>query len=208
MKGQAFIILSLILILFFFLVKQLDVFEFRESYGIESLEFQNLKEEVLKTVQISSPRIENISENLNEFLKFARNSFRSRSVELNAFLAKIYYPNVTPNSNISLNVSIFNLLGTSIEKLNLTFSYDNSSKNFSSVGDGQQVETSFIFNTSSTVNYTLKIFYNTSYENRTEEILIPVGINKSKFIGFFDLGIEKDGLEKRDKIKVAYNLND
>ena len=188
MKGQAFIILAIILVLILFLVKNLSPrgLIIKEE-SIEELEFENLKHEILKTVQISCPEIENITKNLNKFVKFARNSLKQRGVDLNCFLVGIFYPNVTPNQETKLNVSILNLLGSEIQVLNLTFSYDNTSKVFNSVADGRKIETSFWFNTSVDTNYTLRIFYRTSVQDRTEKILIPVKIGKSKFIGFFDL---------------------
>ena len=208
MKGQAFIILAIILVLILFLIKSLSPKDLMDEDGrVEGLEFENLKHEILKTVQISFPNEGNISKNLNGFLKFARNSLKSRGLELKVFLAKIYYSNITQNLNNSLNVSILNLLGSELLNLNITFSYDNSSRNFTSVQDEQVIETYFTFNANSNTNYTLEIFYRTNYEEGRERVSIPVKLNKSKFIMLTNLEFLSNNLEEREKLLEVYEIS-
>ena len=66
------------------------------------------------------------------------------------------------------------------------------------------VETNFTFGSQG--NYSLKVFYNTSHENKTEEIIIPYETGKSKFTGFFDLRLISSRGENRDKFTETVTL--
>lgn len=173
--------------------------------GLEREQFKNIRSEVLKSISISYHKKENITKNVEDFLRFSRDHLKREAIDFNSFVVGSLYPNVSVNTDTRLNVSILNFLGTEIQNLDLTF--NSSTKNFTSVKDGSTIETYFIFNTSSDINYTLTTYYLTSYENRTENITIPVEIGKSKFIGFFDLRLISDRLEQKDKFTQTYTLD-
>ena len=191
MKGQVLIILSVLLILFLFLVRNLALRNFFEEKEIEELEFINLKEEMFISANY-------YPENLEDFLKFARNSFSSRGKSFSCMLVSIYYPKIEENKVLDLNVSFLNLLGHKIRNLSITFSFDNSSKIFYSVEDWEIVKTSFSFNISSNENYTITI----SFENYEEEIVIPFEIGKSKLLEFVDFSL-KNNFQMGDKLKAV-----
>ncbi|MFH7882193.1 MAG: hypothetical protein QW140_00515, partial [Candidatus Aenigmatarchaeota archaeon] len=146
----------------------------------------------------------NISKNIEDFLRFSRNSFSSRGKIFNCFFLGVYYQNITENEQTDLNITVLNLLGHELKILNITFSYDDSSKIFYSIQDGEKIQTSFSFNISSSSNCTLKIF-SFNYENWTEKIEIPLEIGKSKFIGFFSMSLE-NRIRIRDKFSEQLNL--
>lgn len=207
MKGQTFIILSTILILIIFLVGRLNPTEIGvERIRKEEIGFDNLKEEILRTLQISFGNYSNMSRNVNNFAKFLRKSFTRESMEFDSFFVEIFYPKVFAGTRTELKVTVLNLLRSELRVLNLTFSYDNSFKEFYSVEDESVVETNFSFSTSSNVNYTLTLFYQTSYENRTKGISIPVEVGKSKFIGFFYLKLSNK-IELTDELTKIFELH-
>ncbi len=203
MKGQAFIVLSIFLVLILFLVKNLSP-NLNLEKQIEELEFKNLKEEISNVALFSSQDYSNIFKNTEDFLRFSRNSFTSRGKNFNCFFVGAYYPTIKENKQTTLNITVLNLLGFQLKILNLTFSYDNSSKLFYSVEDGEKIQTSFFFNISSSSNYELEIFFS-NYENRTEKIKIPLEIDKSKFIAFFSMSLENK-IRVKDKFSQESNL--
>ncbi|MDI6798498.1 MAG: hypothetical protein QMD12_00665 [Candidatus Aenigmarchaeota archaeon] len=211
-KGQMFLIIAIVAVIALALIKtSLSTYQILEKKryleaGLERLEFQNAREELLRTIEYSVYQKENITKSVEDFIKFARSYFKTKTIDLNGLAAELILPNVTAETNTSLNVTILNLLGIEIQNLNLTFSYDNSTRNFVAIRDGETVETSFIFNTSSNVNYSLSVYYLTSYENRTENITVPVEIGKSKFVGLFDLRLKSDRAEQRDIFTETYVL--
>jgi len=203
MKGQMYIIAGIIIVVVLVLLKTslnlTRIIEDKRSleYQLEKLEFENLKNEEIYTLEISYTQEKNTSDNIISFTRFARNSFSSRAKELDGVIVCSYINNVTANENTTLNVSVLNILGDTMKSLNLTF--NGSTQNFIDVSDNSVAKANFTFNTSTDVNYTLSIVYETSYENDTEEILIPVSVGKSKFVGFFDLRLKNDIGKVREK---------
>lgn len=209
-KGQIFLIIAIITIMFLIMLRisfDLTKIVERKRYfelGLEREQFENIRSETLKSISIAYHEKENITNNIENFLRFSRDSLIRETIDFNNFVVGSIYPNVTANTNITLNVSVLNFLGAEIQNLDLTF--NSSTKSFTSIADGTSTETYFIFNSSSNVNYTLTAYYLTSYENKTENISIPVEIGKSKFIGFFDLRLISDRLEQKDKFTQTYSL--
>lgn len=198
MKGQVFIILLIFLVLIFFLIKNLSPAQLiLQKYEIEEYEFNNLKEEILSTV-LFSKGVSNISINLEEFLKFSKNSFASRGKTLRFFVVEVYYPKIISDVKSELNVSILNFLGHEIKILNITFSYNDSSSTFYEVKDGEKVRASFTFNISSSQSYELKIFY----EEGSEKLEVFLEIGKSKFIAFFNVLLKND-FKMKDKFSIS-----
>jgi len=209
-KGQIFLIVGIITIIFLIMLRisfDLTKIVERKRYfelGLERDQFENVRTETLKSISIAYHEKDNITNNMEDFLRFSRDSLKREARDFNSFVVGSIYPNVTVNVNTRLNVSVLNFLGVEIQNLDLTF--NSSTKSFSSIADGTNTETYFIFNTSSNINYTLSAYYKTSYENRTENISIPVEIGKNKFIGFFDLRLISDRLEQKDKFTQGYSL--
>jgi len=206
-KGQAFLIASIIACILLALLRiNLNLSELERSIqtlqaDFEREEMENVERELLRSIEYS--RVEDLTKNLEIFSNFSRKALGRRKLTFNALLLQCLLPKVSGESQ--LNVTIFNMLGVEIESLNLTFSYDNSTRSFSSIRDGESVRTNFIFSTNSDVNYTLILSYKTFREEKREEILIPVEIGRSKFIGFFELEL-KNWLEQRVKLNPVYIL--
>lgn len=197
MKGQAFLIIAFIFITILALIKiSLSFLEIKEDKTL-FLEFENVKEEIVRSVEFSINQKENITKNLESFADFARKSFRRKASTLNLFLLEAFV------EDGSLKASIKNLLGNDIIFLNITL--NNSFNEFEKIKDGEKVNVNFIL-PAENANYTLKIFYETPYSKEKEEFFIEVEEKKSKLIVFFDIILEKEKMKLRDKVLKYYEL--
>jgi len=188
------------------LAKIMETKRYMES-GLEREEFQNIKDEVLKTIEISY-ETNNITNKTEAFVGFARDVLKTRTMDFNALVVQTIHLVVSPGAETILNVTVLNYLGSTIETLNLSFSYDPSAnKTFSSITDTGRVDTSFTFIAVSDTYFTLTIYYKISSENMTESILVPVEIGKSKLTSFFDLRLISSRGENRDKFNKTCTLS-
>ena len=209
-KGQVFIIIAVIIVVVMVLLrislKLTDVIEEKKflELGLERLEFQNLRNELFKAMQVSYNQT-NISDNINNFISFSKEAFLSRAVILTAVALTASFPQVISNQGTRFNVTVMNYLDEDMASLNLTF--NNSQQNFTSVGKSSALATNFTFTTQSNVNFSLIMNFTTASRNATENITIPVEIGKSKFIEFFDIKASSDRLEQRDKFTETIVLN-
>lgn len=202
MKGQIFLILAVIIITTVTLLKTslnaasiLETKQYLES-GYERTEFQNVRDEVVKVIQISYNQT-NMTENLNDFVKFSRDSFNSRAMDLNGIFVETIHPTIAEATDTTMNVTVYNFLGSSLKYLNL--SLNGTEKTYTDINDDRILKTNFNINAPYSQNYTLWIFYNTSTTNSSESFTIPIEIGKSKFVGFFDLRLVSSRSENRDK---------
>jgi len=204
-KGQLFLIAGIIVVIVLVLLKNsLSLVEILENRryleaGLENQEFKNIEDEIVKAIQISYSQKENITENVNNFAKFVRSSLSAKAIELNGLFVESIY------SGNQLNTTAFNFLGSEIDFLNLTLNTSTpQTQLFYAIEDGTLKETSFTLDVQG--NYSLKVFYNNSYENGSEEIIISYENGKSKFIGFFDLRLVSSRIENRDKFIETVDL--
>ena len=209
-KGQIFIIIAVVVVVVLVLLKtSLNLTKVLESkrfleLGLERLEFQNARREMGKIFQVSYNQT-NISDNVNSFLSFSKDSFASRATTMNAIGLIAMFPNVSSNIDTPLNVTFYNYFDEDVSVLNLTF--NNTKQTFTSVPKSSRLITNFTFRTTADANFSLTMNYTMSSLNGTENVTIPVEIGKTKFIGFFDLRISSSRLEQRDKFTETVTLN-
>lgn len=211
MKGQLFIITAIVVIVALFLIKSTmnltDLIE-RKRYleiGLERQELLNIKDEALNVITYSYKK--NETTNIKTYLDYIFSNLAARSTELTGLEVESSYPTVVSGVETRLNVTIYNFLGKTISTLNISFSSDYSAnKSFSTIPDGTYINTSFVFTTATTTNYTLIVYYQTTIENKTYNIKIPAEIGKSKFIGFFDLRMKTLRSENSDEVTRAIDL--
>jgi len=141
-----------------------------------------------------------------DYIKFARDYFDSRTIDFEVLGIASMCPTVNVSNSTRINFTVSNFLGREIDFMNLTFSATNFSTTLSKLQDGISVDANSTFTTSTTINYTLTVFWNTTQENRTETINIPAEIGKSKFIGFYDILLKSSRLTQRDKITKIIDL--
>lgn len=202
MKGQVFIIAALIIIVTIVGLKSSLSFQsILENQrhlvaSLESLEFNNIRSEMTKTLQISFNSSTNMTNNLINFNSFVRDVLSSKSVEFDSLIVTSYIPTVVANANTPINVTVYNSLGTGISFINLTL---NGTSNTYSVSDRNRITSSFTINTSVNVNQTLTLFYNTSSTSQTETVTLPMIIGSSKFVTFFDIRYISNRGQQSDK---------
>jgi len=103
MKGQIFIIASILILLALFLIRI-------NTYTFEILEdelfyesFNNLKNELINTIDISLVNQEDLSTNLNDFITFSKDALKQRG-----FIESVNY-SISVNGNertINMNISL------------------------------------------------------------------------------------------------------
>ena len=210
-KGQIFITTAVIVIVVLVLIRTslnlstvLDNKRFFEL-GLERQEFQNFRSELTKIMQISYNQ-SNISDNVNNFFSFAKDSFLGRTTILTGVGATASFHTVIQNQGTRLNVTFMNYLDEDISSINFTF--NNTQQNFTSLAKSSVLITNLSFTVCCNVNYSLLIRYAAGSINSTENITIPVELTKSKFTGFFDIKVSSPRLEQRDKFTETITLND
>ncbi|MEM5836482.1 MAG: hypothetical protein QW451_01045 [Candidatus Aenigmatarchaeota archaeon] len=190
MKGQFFLIAGVIVLIFILLVRSSLRFEemTHETNEIifEIENFLNLKKQLIKTFAYSYDK--NTSEKVISFIKFAKKKLNPKTFELSGIFIQAFYKNVTQNEEEFLNLTIYNFLGEKIFNLSLNFS--NELQFFSELQDDSTLHVSFQFSTQSNQNYTLIVSYSTLKREERYWIEIPVEIDKSKAVGFFDLKLK------------------
>lgn len=214
-KGQMFLIMSMIIIVTLMVLKSsMDLPKIMETkrymeMGLERKEFNNIKDELTRTIEFSYYQSSDIAANVKKFISFARNHLKARTVVLKGIAVESIFPTVAAGVDTRMNVTVFNFFDSKINSLNLSFIDSTTLLNdqtFTSISDGQTIETNFTINTNADKNYTLSAFYLLPSENKTEEISIPAKIGKSTYVGFFDIRFVSERLEQRDRITLTYDL--
>jgi hypothetical protein len=103
MKGQIFIMMAVLVLIALILLKNSmkPIVIEPENFLYEN--FINLKEELIKTVDISILNQENIQTNLNDFISFSTDVFKQRGYEENVEFEISTYDNTT---EVYMNVSL------------------------------------------------------------------------------------------------------
>lgn len=207
-KGQVFIILSIMIITIMIMLKTgLNISQIMENKryleaGLEQMQFQNIRNEALKTVQISYYNKSGMADNLNSFMVYARQVTDTKAMDLNGIVVTAVYNHST--SPYGINITFLNLLGTTINHLNITF---NTSSNITtSISDGSVVRVNFTGSYSS-MDYIIKLFFNTSYTNKTDYMTIPFNTTKSKMTVLIDISLKSYRSEQKDIFNQTFVLS-
>jgi len=204
-KGQVFIVLSIIIITVMVMLKTgINISQIMENKryleaGFEQMQFQNIRNEALKAVQISYENKSDMTNNLNNFMRYARLVMSSKATDLAGVAVTAAYNHST--APYVVNVTVLNILGTDMFYLNVTF--NTSTVEFRSVSDGMAVQAGFSGNYE-TMSHIMTVFYNTSLANTTEYVTIPFDTTKSKLTVFLDLSLKSDRSEQRDVFNETY----
>jgi len=215
MKGQIFLIIAILFILFFVVLRNgMSLAEILENQktleeNLDRLEFDNIRLEYINAISTGFNSTINITNNTVNFTRYVQLVEQSKGLDIKALSVQASFGNVSPSTDITLNITAFNLLGETISYLNLTFTNATpaAQKTFSSIPDNTTQETFFNFNTGSAVNYTLYISWNTSSRNSSETITIPVDIAQSKYAGFFDFELVGKRSNHRDKFTETVTIS-
>jgi len=210
MKGQMFIIAGLIVIVAIVGLKSiLSLQKIVENQrhlvsGFNGLEFNNVRNEMVRTLQISYNDSANMTNNLNDFDSFARDTLNTKSVDFNSLLVEVFYPTLQASTNTQVNVTVYNSLGTDLTSLNLSF---NGTSNTFSLKNRYALRTVFTINTAVSNNQTLALNYTTSSTSQSENFAVPLNLGASYFIAFFDIRYISNEGQQSDKFTTTLQLN-
>jgi len=208
MKGQIFIILTIIVVTILVLIKTSLNFEglIRNKVELEnSLEreiFSSLKKELNKVLISSYNETSALINNENDFLSFSRSVLKSRLLDLKCLAIYAFYEKINASEPTTLNLIFFNMLGK-VQQLNFTFNFQ--TKNFSNLELYEKNSTSFQILITSDQELPLEISYEFQNEIFTYSFSIPFEVNRSKFITFFDLSLEGK-MFQNDKVIYTIDL--
>lgn len=214
MKGQMFLIGSIIVVIVLVLIKTsinvADVLEKKKflEAGLEKREFANLRSEVVKASYNAVNYTQNMTNSTNSFVSFLESKLAGRTVTLDGVTVNSAYGNLTASTSIPLNVTFYNFFDVDVSRLILNLSTDyNLPVNFSSIAAGTTVATQFTLNLASTRNLSLWVFYELPTEKVTANVTIPAEIGKTKFVGYFDLRMVTERGTIRDRFFETVNVD-
>jgi hypothetical protein len=190
MKGQMFIIAALVVIMVIIGLKNslsfASILETQRHLvaALDVLEFSNIRNEMVRVLQISFNSPTAMTSNLINFDSFIRDMQTEKNVEFDSLLVMTYYSNLTASVDTIVNVTVYNSLGTNMKSLNLTF--NGNSQTFS-LANQNTLYTGFTANIPASTNQTLTIVYNTSSTGQMETVTIPLTIGSSNYVTFYDI---------------------
>jgi hypothetical protein len=161
--------------------------------------FVNVVDELTKTIDISYHQSNNITNNVYDFANFTRKKMTERLQNFQF----LYVSSITPKSSGSatMNISMINLLN---KPINVTIQINTSpvlSSNRDNILDKSRWDTNFTITQGN--NYILTVGYNGTY---SENITIQTKVNKSIYVGFFDITLTGSKTTYKDKFQKSYTL--
>jgi hypothetical protein len=199
-KGQMFLISSvvivIVLILLRFSINLPDVVHNKKDIEgkIVRETFENIKTELVKTIEISYHQSNNITSNVFDFSNFTRKKMNERLLDFKL----LYIGSITPESGSDMNVTVINLLK---ESINASLNLNGSLQNNDNILDSTNWITTFTI--VSGQDYILTVSYNDTYQSN---ITIETESGKSKYIAFFDIFLTGLGTTYKDKFQKSYTL--
>jgi len=171
--------------------------------GFDSLEFNNIRSEMIRVQQLSFNSTTNMTSNLNSFDSFLHDALASKTVEFDSLLVMVFYPPLKASTYTPVNFTVYNSLGTDLKFLNLTF---NGTSLTTTLANQNNFTSNFTIYTAISMNQSLTVFYNTSSTSQTETITIPLTIGNAKYITFYDIRYINNRGQQSDKFTTTYTL--
>jgi len=202
-KGQMFLITAAIVIVILVLLKtsiNLPNILQREKELKSRFEkefFLNVGDELVKVIDISYHQSNNITNNVFDFGNFTRKRMTERLQSFDF----LYVGAVTPASqgSATMNVTLINLLN---KPVNATLQLDSFIPvNYSEMLGSTSWTTNYSITQGQT--YTLIVGYNGTY---SENVTIQTKVNRSVYVGFFDITLTGSETTYKDKFQKNYTL--
>lgn len=213
MKGQMFLIGTLVVVLVLVLIKTTlnvtDIIEskrFLES-GLEKEVFQNFRDETVNAAIFSMNQSTNITGNVNSFIHFSKSALATRDMSLGGVVVQTVHASPSASVDTRMNISVINFLPVPLDFINLNFTASGTANTtYNNVPSGFTIETNYTFNTASNTNYTLYIAYGSPIDKIVQNITIPIELGKSKYIAFYDIRLESSRLEQKDRLIKTFEI--
>jgi hypothetical protein len=193
-KGQMFIVAAVAILVILTLLKNniaiVKILESKKAVeaDIDNLEFENVRDEVVKVAIFSANSTVNITANTIAFLEFAKKIFAGQAESLQGIAILTAYPKVAAAADTIYNVTLYTFFDAELETLILNFTVPgNAVQQFNNIPSGSSITTNFTFNAAANANYTLWVYYKAGSTAIKNSINVPVLLGKSKFIGYYDL---------------------
>jgi len=214
MKGQIFLIIAILFVLFLVILRSgLNLQQILENQraleeNLDRLEFDNIRTEFDNALLVSFNSTVNMTNNTINFTRYVQQVEQSKGLNFKAFAIQTAFNNTTASTDMTLNVTLLNLVGDQISFINLTFTNATpaAQKTFTNIADNATLYTFFNFNAAAATNYTLYVFWNTSARNETDSFIVPVEIMKSKYVGYFDIELIGKRTNHRDKFVHTFTI--
>jgi len=211
-KGQMYLILATIIVTVLAILRiSLNIDFILENnkqlqQNLDTLELSNIENGIRQSL-VNNYNIPARSDNINSFIDFARSSELGRSNTLSGISIQSEYPTVIASSTATMNVTIYNFLGSQIDSMILTWSYDNSITTLTNLADNTTTKIILSFNTASNTNYVLITSYTSSNATAVKNVTIPVEIGASKFIGFYRMAFSTQQSTPISEFTNTANMN-
>jgi hypothetical protein len=202
-KGQMFLIIATIIIVILVLLRTSinlpDILQKEKELNskFEKEFFQNTVNELVKVIDISYHQSNNITNNVFDFGNFTRKKMTERLQNFKF----LYVGAITPPSsgNAIMNVTVVNLLN---KPINATLQLNSLTPvNYSEILDSTSWTTKYSITQGQT--YTIIVGYNGTY---SENMTIQTMVNKSVYVGFFDVTLTGPDTTYKDKFQKNYTL--
>jgi opacity protein-like surface antigen len=202
-KGQMFLITATIIIVILVLLRtsvnlpNILQKEKELKTRFEKEFFQNTADELVKVIDISYHQPSKITNNVFNFGNFTRKKMTERLQSFEFLYAGVIMP--ASSGNDIMNVTIVNLLS---KPINATLQLNSLTPiNYSQMLDSTSWTTNYSINQGQT--YTLIVGYNGTY---SENVTIQTKVNKSVYVGFFDITLTGSETTYKDKFQKNYTL--
>ncbi len=144
-----------------------------------------------------------------QFIDFSKNVFGGKNAKLQGIFVGSLYSDVISNTDERLNITIYNFFDSTLDSINLNFSSNTlSNQTFNGISAGKIITTNFTFNVNTNRNFSMHIFYKNNFESgRTENVTVLVELNRTKFVGFFDVRVLGSKTEQRDRFDQTFDIS-
>jgi hypothetical protein len=207
-KGQMFLIGAAVIVAALVIIRA-NMAGSLAAYEIEKLEttlensiFENILNEMNKTMILSSDNPQQIDNNIFDFMNFTESKIYGHSMTL-----KILYVGIISNKTISrMNVSLINSIDSTIDA---NFSIPGQSSVKSGIVNYEKWDSNFTIIPST--NYDLILTYNaTTNDNSTsvtENITVSTKSSRDVYVGFLYIVLESEDAIHAEKYQKPINMN-
>jgi hypothetical protein len=200
-KGQMFLIMAAVTFIVLILLKNSinlsDILQNKRELEVrfEREYFNNIVNEMTEVLSISYYKPSNITNNVLDFGNFIRRKMKERTQDFNF----LYVGLVTATIDNNMSVKVINLLN---KPINVTLRLNSSATvNYSEMIDGGSWE--IFYSITQGNGYVITVGYNDTYR---ENITINTKINKSVYVGFFDITLSGTETKYNEVFQKSYTL--
>ena len=198
MKGQMFLIATIIIISGLFFVRmgirtpEISRQKALLEMSYEKEFFENMQSELENSILFSANEKNEITNNAFDFMNFSRKKSYERGFILKTFFVGIY----SNHSTNSLLVTTINSMG---KEINVSLNF-NGNENSKELKDYERWDNSYQFIPGNTY------WLNITYDNSTRNLSLETSATKDNYFYYFDLSLVSTNALHKQKIEKKLNL--